>query len=68
MKLQQKFQLVDLVPRLSEYYGTVGSWSGLRGLDGWLRIGTVVGHCVYGKEPSGSIKMWGITWLAAKNG
>jgi hypothetical protein len=30
----------------------------------WLRIGTVAGTCEYGKELSGSIKMWGISWLA----
>jgi hypothetical protein len=28
----------------------------------------VAGTCEYGKEPSGSIKMRGISWLAAKTG
>jgi hypothetical protein len=28
----------------------------------------VAGTCEYGKEPSGSIKMWGISVLAAKIG
>jgi hypothetical protein len=27
---------------------------------GWLRIGQVAGTCEYGKELSGSLKMWGI--------
>jgi hypothetical protein len=27
----------------------------------WLRIGTDAGACEYGKEFSGSIKMWGIS-------
>jgi hypothetical protein len=26
----------------------------------------VADTCEYGIEPSGSIKMWGISWLAAK--
>jgi hypothetical protein len=34
----------------------------------WLRIGTGSAKYEYGKEPSGSIKMWGISWLAAKTG
>jgi hypothetical protein len=28
----------------------------------------VAGTCKYGKEPSGSIKMRGISWLAARTG
>jgi hypothetical protein len=30
--------------------------------------GRVAGTCGYGKEISGSIKMLGISWLAAKTG
>jgi hypothetical protein len=32
----------------------------------WMEL--AAGTCEYGKEPSGSIKRWGISWLAAKTG